>query len=152
MGAAGAIFGGLSASAAMRKMRKSIEAQRKKNQDWYDQRYNEDSTQRADAQRMLTMTEESIRQRNQQVAGAQAVTGGTDEALAASKEANNKALADAASQIAAAGDARKDQIESTYQQKDDQYAQQLQNLQQQKAATISQAVQGVTSAAGELPF
>lgn len=152
MGAAGAIFGGLSASAAMRKMRKSIEAQRKKNQDWYDQRYNEDSTQRADAQRMLTMTEESIRQRNQQVAGAQAVTGGTDEALAASKEANNKALADAASQIAAAGDARKDQIESTYQQKDDQYAQQLQNLQQQKAAAISQAVQGVTSAAGELPF
>jgi hypothetical protein len=152
MGAAGAIFGGLSASAAMRKIRKSIEAQRKKNQDWYDQRYNEDSTQRADAQRMLTMTEESIRQRNQQAAGAQAVTGGTDEALAASKEANNKALADAASQIAAAGDARKDQIESTYQQKDDQYAQQLQNLQQQKAAAISQAVQGVTSAAGELPF
>ena len=152
MGAAGAIFGGLSASAAMRKMRKSIEAQRKKNQDWYDQRYNEDSTQRADAQRMLTMTEERIRQRNQQAAGAQAVTGGTDEALAASKEANNKALSDAASQIAAAGDARKDQIESAYQQKDDQYAQQLQNLQQQKASAISQAVQGVTSAAGSLPF
>ena len=73
IGAAGGIFGGISASKALRQMKRNVEAQRKSNQDWYDQRYNEDATQRADAQRLLTMTEESIRKRNQQAAGSAAV-------------------------------------------------------------------------------
>lgn len=66
IGAAGSIFGGISASKAFSKMKKNVEAQRKSNQDWYDRRYNEDATQRADAQRLLTMAEESIKKRNQQ--------------------------------------------------------------------------------------
>ena len=37
---------------ALRQMKRNVEAQRKSNQDWYDQRYNEDATQRADAQRL----------------------------------------------------------------------------------------------------
>lgn len=49
IGAAGGIFGGISASKALRQMKRNVEAQRKSNQDWYDQRYNEDATQRADA-------------------------------------------------------------------------------------------------------
>lgn len=44
--------------------------QRRKNQDWYDRRYNEDATQRADAQAMLTRTAEAIRQRNLASAGS----------------------------------------------------------------------------------
>lgn len=76
VGAAGSIFGGISATNAIKKMKANIEAQRKSNQDWYDQRYNEDATQRADAQRLLTMTEESIKNRNKAAAGAQAVMGG----------------------------------------------------------------------------
>lgn len=67
MKAAGSIFGGISASKAIKKAKRNIEAQRQKNQDWYDRRYNEDSTQRADAQRILTQTEESIRQRNREM-------------------------------------------------------------------------------------
>ena len=72
VGAAGSIFGGISASKAMKRMKENVEAQRKANQDWYDRRYNEDATQRADAQRILTQTEQSIKNRNQQAAGAQA--------------------------------------------------------------------------------
>ena len=53
IGAAGSIFGGISASKAMKRAKKNVEAQRQKNQDWYDRRYNEDATQRADAQRIL---------------------------------------------------------------------------------------------------
>ena len=79
IGAAGSIFGGISASKAMKRAKKNVEAQRQKNQDWYDRRYNEDATQRADAQRILTQTEESIKQRNKQAAGSAAVMGGTDE-------------------------------------------------------------------------
>ena len=143
LGAAGSIFGGISASKAMRRVRKNLEAQKQDNQNWYDRRYNEDATQRADAQRILTMTEESIKNRNRQAAGAQAVMGGTDESLAATKEANAKALADAASQIAVNGENRKDQIEQTYRQRDAQIDETLYNVDINKAQAIGQAAQGV---------
>lgn len=152
LGAAGSIFGGISASKAMNKMKSNIEAQRKSNQDWYDRRYNEDATQRADAQRILTKTEESIKNRNRQAAGVQAVMGGTDESTAAAKAANNQALADTMSQIAVNADARKDQIEQTYRAKDDEYVNQLNQIEQGKAKAIAGAVQGVASAASSMPF
>ena len=146
LGAAGSIFGGISASKAMRRVKKSLQAQKQANQNWYDRRYNEDATQRADAQRILTQTEESIRNRNRQAAGAQAVMGGTDESTAAAKAANAQALADATSQIAVNAENRKDQIEQTYQQRDSQINEALNNLEINKAQAISQAVQGVAKA------
>lgn len=150
LSAAGAIFGGISASKAMKKAKKNVEAQRKKNQDWYDQRYNEDATQRADAQRILTQTEESIKQRNRAAAGSAAVMGGTDESVAAAKAANNEALADATAQIAANADARKDSIEATYLQNDNAYVEQLNAIEQGKAQAIAGAVQGVANAGASI--
>lgn len=152
VGAAGSIFGGISATNAIKKMKANIEAQRKSNQDWYDQRYNEDATQRADAQRLLTMTEESIKNRNKAAAGAQAVMGGTEESVAAAKAENSKALSDATAQISVNADKRKDSIESQYRQRDADLAGQLNQLEQEKANAISQAVQGVAGAAGSMPF
>lgn len=146
LGAAGSIFGGISASKAMRRVKKNLQAQKEANQNWYDRRYNEDATQRADAQRILIQTEESIRKRNRQAAGAQAVMGGTDESTAAAKAANAQALADATSQIAVNAENRKDQIEQTYQQRDSQINEALNNLEINKAQAISQAVQGVAKA------
>lgn len=153
MGLIGSIAGGalgaagsISASKAMRRVKKNLQAQKEANQNWYDRRYNEDATQRADAQRILTQTEESIRNRNRQAAGAQAVMGGTDESTAAAKAANAQALADATSQIAAGAENRKDQIEQTYQQRDSQINEALNNLEINKAQAISQAVQGVAKA------
>jgi hypothetical protein len=146
LSAVGSIFGGISASKAMKKVKKNLQAQQQANKDWYNRRYYEDATQRADAQRILTKTEESIRNRNQQAAGAQAVMGGTEESVAAAKAANNQALADATSQIAVNAEARKDQIEQTYQQRDAQINDALNNLEQQKAQAISSAVQGVAQA------
>lgn len=146
LSAVGSIFGGISASKAMKKVKKNLQAQQQANKDWYNRRYYEDATQRADAQRILTKTEESIRNRNRQAAGAQAVMGGTKESVAAAKMANNEALADATSQIAVNAEARKDQIEQTYQQRDAQINDALNNLEQQKAQAISSAVQGVAQA------
>lgn len=152
LGAVGSVFGGISASKAMKKAKKNVQEQVQKNQDWYDRRYNEDATQRADAQRILTMTEESIKNRNRQAAGAQAVMGGTEESVAAAKAANNQALADATAQIAANGEQRKDQIEQQYQQRDAELQNQLQQIEINRAQAISGAVQGVASAASSLPF
>lgn len=146
LSAVGSIFGGISASKAMKKVKNNLENQKRENQDWYDRRYNEDATQRADAQRILGKTEESIRNRNRQAAGSAAVMGGTEESVAAAKAANNAALADATATIAANADARKDQIEAQYQQKKAQVDDALNNLEMNKAQAISSAVQGVAQA------
>ncbi len=143
LGIGASIFGGISASKAMKKVKRNIEGQMKENQNWYDRRYNEDATQRADAQRILTMTNENIRQRNQAAAGSAAVMGSSEESIAA---ANNQALADATSQIAVNGERRKDQIESQYMQTKQELNDKLNNLEQAKAQNTAQAVQGVAQA------
>ena len=150
LGIGASIFGGISASKAMKKIKKNLEGQMQENQDWYDRRYNEDATQRADAQRILTMTNENIKQRNQQAAGAQAVMGGTEEGVAAAKAANNQALADATSQIAVNGERRKDQIESQYMQTKADLNDKLNNLEQARAQSTAQAVQGVAQAGSNM--
>lgn len=155
LGAVGSIFGGIAASKAMKKYKNQVEQLKKKNQNWYDRRYNEDATQRADAQAILTKTEQSIRNRNQQAAATQAVMGGTEESVAAAKAANNEALARAVTNIAVNGEARKDAIESQYLQTDANLQQQLNDVERGKAAAVTQAIQGVTQAGaglGDLTF
>lgn len=150
MAAAGSIFGGLRRSKAAKRARRETEAQRKRNQDWFDRRWNEDGTQRADAQRLLSLTEDSIRNRNRAAAGAQAVMGGTDESLAATKAANSKALSDAASAINAQADNRKDAIERQYREADEGYSEDLRDIENERAKSIGQATQGVIGAAGDI--
>ena len=150
LSAVGSIFGGISASKAMKKVKKNLEAQKQANRDWYDRRFNEDATQRADAQRILSLTEESIRNRNRQAAGAQAVMGGTEESVASAKAAYSQSLANATSQIAANGANRKDMVEQTYLQRDSSLNDALNNVEIGKAQAISSAVQGVAQAGSGL--
>lgn len=150
LGAVGSIFGGVSASKAMKRVKNNLQEQRKKNQDWYNRRYNEVATQRADAQAILTKTEESIRNRNRQAAGVQAVMGGTEESVAAAKAANNEALAQATTNIAVNGEARKDAVEGQFLQTEANIQQQINDLEQKKAANVSQAIQGVTQAGANI--
>ena len=150
LGIGGSIFGGISASKAMKKVKRNLEGQMRENQNWYDRRYNEDATQRADAQRILSITNDNIRQRNQQAAGTQAVMGGTEESVAAAKAANNQAIADATSQIAVNGERRKDQIESQYMTTKANLNDKLNNLEQARAQNTAQAVQGVAQAGSNM--
>ncbi|MBD5200447.1 MAG: hypothetical protein HDS85_00130 [Bacteroidales bacterium] len=150
IGAVGSIFGGISASKAMKRVKKNIETQKQANDAWYNRRYNEDATQRADAQRILTKTEEAIKGRNRQAAASQAVMGGTVESVAAAKKANAEALADATSRIAVAGDARKDSIESRYKTRDAQLNSELNDIERQKAHNVTQAAQGLVSAGQDI--
>lgn len=150
VGAAASIYGGVKASQAMKKIKANLEQQRKDNQNWYDRRYNEDATQRADAQRILTQTEKAFRNRNRQAQGTAAVMGGTEESVAATKEANAQAMADAASQIDVAGEARKDNIEQQYMSTDRNIQSQLNDLERQKAQNVQQAANGVASAASNI--
>ena len=134
LGAAGSIFGGVKASKAMKRVKRNLEEQKRENQAWFDRRYNENATQRADAQQAVSLMREEMKKRSQAAAGAQAVMGGTD----------------ATAQIAANGERRKDAVEQQYQQRDAQLDDALNNLEVGKAQAIGQAVQGVAQAAGGL--
>ena len=150
MKAASIIYGGIKNAKAYTDVINSIKQQQQDNQDWFDRRYNEDSTQRADAQALLTATEESIRNRNRQAAGAAAVMGGTDESVAAAKAANNQALVDATSKIAAAADQRKDAIENQYMSTKSNLSSQINDMTLKKAQSTADAVKDVANAAGSL--
>ena len=101
--AAGSIAGAITSARAAKNAKDQIVKQQEDNEAWYNRRYNEDATQRADAQRMITMVSDSIKKRNRAAAGTAAVMGGTTESVAAAKEANNQALADTTSQIGQRG-------------------------------------------------
>ena len=147
IGAASSIYGGLKASQAMKNVRNNIKAQQAANQAWYDRRYNEDGTQRADAQRILQMTADAIKNRNRQAAGVNAVMGGNNEAAAATRAANAQAMSDAASQISVANAARKDRIENQYLSKNEQYENALNDLTMKKAQNVAKTAEGVRQAA-----
>lgn len=150
MKVAGGLIGGITSAAQERKVRKNIENQMKENQDWFDRRYNEDATQRADVQRVLTNLNDTIRQRNKQTAGTQAVMGGTEESVASAKAANNEAIADTTSRIAAAAEARKDDIENIYLANKSRLNQELNANRMQTAQNIAGAVNGVAQAGADI--
>lgn len=112
-----AIFGGISANKQKREQLKALRKQQQENRNWYNRRYNEDATQRADVQRMLSQTNEAIAARNRAASGKQKVVGGTDATLASTQQANAEAVGDAISQTTANAEARKDNIEAQYRER-----------------------------------
>lgn len=144
------IYGGIKARKAAQKQADALASEKAENTAWYNRRMNEDVTQRADAQRVLRLAEESIRRRNKEAAATQAVVGGTEESVAATKEANAKALADATSQIAAAGEARKNSIEDSYRNQQHNIAREEIGLDAQKSQNTAEAVKQIGATAGNL--
>lgn len=158
IGAVGSAVGGaLSASAARRAARireQELKKREERQAATYARRVNQDYTQRADAQRMLKITREALKQRTEAAAGRQAVMGTTDSGLAAERELAGNVMADTASQIAAAGEAKKDEAEKIYEQQQDANSQERVDIAAGKAEATGQAVgqmvQGVGQVAGAL--
>lgn len=141
----GAVAGGIMGAKSARKQARMIADEKSKNQAWFDRRYNEDSTQRAEAQAAITKMREAMKERTTAAAGTAAVMGGTEESMAVEKEAQNKAMAETMSNIAINGEARKDAIEAQYQARDSQlFGMQLEN-EQQRANEIRGAAGQVVS-------
>ena len=150
IGVAGQLIGGNARARAMQRIRDELNNRQRENEDWYNRRYNEDATQRADTQRILQLTEDAIRRRNRAAQGRQAVMGGTDASVESTKEANAQALADSTAQIAVAGEKRKDDIENKYQTRRENLSNALNNLEAQKAEEIAKATKGVSDTFGGL--
>lgn len=147
---ASSIAGGIANRKARRKQEQMIAQQQRENQAWYDRTYNADPTKRADTVRLLTQMQEQIKNRNKAAKGRQAVMGGTDDSTTAVKEANNKTLADTTSQIVAANDARKDNIEQQYMNRKNQLQNQQMGIDAEKAADTANAVAGVAGTAANI--
>lgn len=158
IGAAASIGGGIASAIGANKARKIQEEELKNREErqaaTYARRVNQDYTQRADAQRMLKITRDALKQRAEAAAGRQAVMGLTDSGLAAEREMAENVMADTASQMAAAGEAQQDEAEKTYEQQQDANSQQRANIAANRAAATGQAVgqmvEGVGKAAGAL--
>lgn len=144
------IAGGIKASKAAKKAKAINSAQQSENRDWFNRRYGEDATQRADAQRVLTHTQEIIRDRNNAAAGTQAVMGGTDASVAATQQQNNQVLAEATSAIAAAGEQRKDAIEQQAREREAQLKGEEKQIENNRAMAVTQATAGAASALGNI--
>lgn len=147
---ASSIAGGIANRKARKKQEQMIAQQQRENQAWYDRKYNEDPTKRADTVRLLTQMQEQIKNRNKAAKGRQAVMGGTEDSTTAVKEANNKTLADTTSQIVAANDARKDNIEQQYMNRKNQLQNQQMGIEAEKAADTANAVAGVAGTAANI--
>lgn len=147
---ASSIAGGIANRKARRKQEQMLAQQQRENQAWYDRRYNEDPTKRADTVRLLTQMQEQIKNRNRAAKGRQAVMGGTEDSTTAVKEANNKTLADTTSQIVAANEARKDAIEQQYQQNKRSIQGQQMQMEAEKSADTANAVAGVAGTAANI--
>ena len=150
LGLASSIAGGIANRKARKKQEQMIAQQQRENQAWYDRTYNADPTKRADTVRLLTQMQEQIKNRNKAAKGRQAVIGGTEDSTTAVKEANNKTLADTTSQIVAANDARKDNIEQQYMNRKNQLQAQQMSIDAEKAADTANAVAGIAGTAANI--
>lgn len=142
------IYGGIKAANEQKKIINSLKAQKDQNEDWWDRKENEDPTQLASSQAIMTATEDAVRRRNRAAAGTQAVMGGTEESVAAAKAANNQITSDTASKIAVAGEQRKQALENQYLNRKEAIEGQINAARGQKAQAISGAIQGVGNAVG----
>ncbi len=147
---ASSIAGGIANRKAAKKQAQMLAQQQKDNKAWYDRKYNEDPTKRADTVRLLTQMQEQIKNRNKAAKGRQAVMGGTEDSTTAVKEANNKTLADTTSQIVAANESRKDAIEQQYQQNKRAIENQQMQMEADKAGNTANVVAGVAGTAANI--
>ena len=149
-----AIFGGVSSHNARKAQKRQTAWQRRVNRDWYNRRYNDSMTERADMQRLLSKTNDAIAKRNRAAAGKRSVVGGTDASLASTQQANAAQMANAMSNLAAQDAARKDKIEDAYITRDMNIEQtdaaQTAAYEQQKGRNIAAAVTGALNTAAQI--
>lgn len=149
-GLGGNLYGNIAAKKNAEKQEGVIRGLQQDNENWYNRRYNEDFTQRADAQRVLQQASNTLRERNKAAQGRAAVMGATADGVAAEKEANSQAYADAVSRVAAAGASNKDAIEQQYMQQKANLEGQLGSMYGNRAANTSLAGSQAMAAGGQL--
>lgn len=143
IGAASSLIGtGISAifgARAARQKRRELAKQERENNAWYDQKYNEVGTERAEAQAALSAMRAAQEQRMQSARGASAVMGASAGSVAAEKNAANMAMAQTIGDINKNAEAYKQSVENTYLQKKNDISNQRIQAAQAQAAQMANA-------------
>lgn len=139
LGLASSIYGAINSAQHNKRSQNLIDAQRRKNAQWYEQEMSRDYMNRQDTQAVLKKQKEMLDEYYNRAASASAVTGSTDEAAAQAKAAANKTLENTMTNIAANSAAYKDNIGQQYRSKDDLFNQQQSAIEAQRSQQIAQA-------------
>ena len=152
------IFGAIESSRNAKLAQDQMRERDDFNRAMFNRQYYQDALSRNDTQNFLRTLRNDMRQAVEQQNNAAVITGQTPEAIAATKEANAKAYADAIAGIDATNSARKDQALATHQAAQNQafadwaknYNQQSQNWSNFASQAFGIGMQGVAGVADGL--
>ena len=143
---AASLWGGAQAAKQQAKAEAEVRAEKARNEAWYNRRYNESYVDTSAGQNMKRIALDAARENWRREAGAAAVAGGTDAAVAQAKEAGNRMVGDAIASMAATDTARKDNVDAAYRAERSRLSQQQMALDQQKAQNIASTAGAVSDA------
>lgn len=140
------LLGGVSSASAARRAERLRKEQDAKNESLYNRRYNESYIDTAAGRNAIRQATDYAKTMNKRAEGAAAVTGGTDAAVAQTKEAGNRMVSDTMGNLASQDTARQENAENTYLRQQENSTSQQMAINQQKAEAISQVAGGASNA------
>ena len=152
--AAGSIVGGAVKShnsrVAAQRQQAELDRQKAENEAIYNRRYYEDVTMRADNQRIINQARAALQRNSTAAAGQAAVMGATNATSAAMKEANNAALSNVVSGIAASAAQQKLNAEDNYINRNTAIGNMQNNVDMQRTEAANAAIDGAVDGMNSL--
>lgn len=144
------IYGAVQSSKANKKAQAELDARKKDNDAWYNNKMNEDYMMRSDVQNVLRKQRELLNELYQRARATNIVAGGTDESLALQQQAANEAMGNTMADIAANASAYKDNVETQYLQQKNNLSEQQQQIYSGQAQATAQAASQAANAGASL--
>lgn len=144
------IYGAVQSSKANKKAQAELDARKKDNDAWYNNKMNEDYMMRSDVQNVLRKQRELLNEQYQRARATNIVAGGTDESLVLQQQAANEAMGNTMADIAANASAYKDNVETQYLQQKNNLSEQQQQIYSGQAQATAQAASQAANAGASL--
>ena len=146
----GAAINAIANARAYRNQMKNLRRQERENQNWYDRRYNENATERADSVALNEQAKQHFAEAMARHQGAAAVMGGTNAQLAAEKSAEAAGYAGIQAQRQQLADTRKDTIENKFMANKTAIQDKMNALEAQRAQGIQAATSQMAQAGADI--
>lgn len=146
----GAAIGALAGARAYRNQMKMLKKQERENQNWYDRRYNENATERADSVALNEQAKQHFAEQMAQHQATSAVMGGTNAQLAAEKNAEAAGYAAQQATRQQMADTRKDTIENKFLENKSNIQNKMMDMEKQRAQGIQSAMSQMAQAGSNL--
>lgn len=146
----GAAINAIANARAYRNQMKNLRRQERENQNWYDRRYNENATERADSVALNEQAKQHFAEAMARHQGTAAVMGGTNAQLAAEKNAEAAGYAGIQAQRQQLADTRKDTIENKFMANKTAIQDKMNALEAQRAQGIQAATSQMAQAGADI--